>query len=347
MNYIFDTVFKLTSPLHISAPGEWYIGPSDRFPTTQQGNGRFPVTRTQHMPLAIPGNDGPRRIMIPQIPANTIRGDIRRKMGNQILDRLAKKGTPADLGLFHVLTCGARAAVPGNREEVAPFVEAAVDPYFGTCGGGPRWFPSRLVIGTAMVISQETLEADIVPDRYASLTSNLQTGTTFFRRVDDAFSMSDPNILSRVENFQESMTEWQAAIGSAKKAKAAGEEGAKKESLTGFNAMEFVSPGTHLYARLELEADACGPAGLGAFATSLAQMATTQRIGGWSRNGFGRFVTSIQFGRSRSEMRPLLIKNGDEYSVSTSGDSELADAVAAWQDYLANIDRDTLVTLAS
>jgi CRISPR type IV-associated protein Csf2 len=356
MKLILDTLLTLTSPLHITAPGENYIGLNDRFTTRVKGAGRFPCTRMRTLPIGIPGEQGEgdtndRAIVeVPEIPANGIAGRMRRIAGGQILDRLAESGSPADLGLYHVLTCGSRAGQPNSdRNDMGVMIAAAEDPYFGTFGGGPKWFRRHFKPGTGLPVCSALIENGMVPQRYAShAVDGRLIRPIFFRRVDDALQMSDGNILERVEDFTAAVQKWVESIADTKKAKAKAadsdsKETVKKSDITGFNAMELVIPGARFYFRTQCDFSSSGLAGLGLIATSFATFANEQGIGGWTRNGFGRFNTEILFGEGVVREPLLTLENG-VYSVNTSI-QVLADAVGAWESF--EIDRAKLNSFAA
>jgi CRISPR type IV-associated protein Csf2 len=61
---------------------------------------------------------------------------------------------------------------------------------------------------------------------------------------------------------------------------------------------------------------------------ALAHFATKQCIGGWVRNGFGRFESSLYLVLPEGGRLPVLIRQGDVYTPNTT--DIIADALDEW-----------------
>ena len=74
--------------------------------------------------------------------------------------------------------------------------------------------------------------------------------------------------------------------------------------MQGFNAIEFVVPGTRFYLEFRLDETRIGNAGVGLFLQALRQFIIEQNLGGWTKNGFGRFeVAQVSFEKLGSDQR--------------------------------------------
>ena len=62
-----------------------------------------------------------------------------------------------------------------------------------------------------------------------------------------------------------------------------------------FGAIEYVIPGTRFYSEMKIDTERTGLGSLGLFIDALAAFANKQGIGGWTRNGFGRFESAIRY----------------------------------------------------
>ena len=59
--------------------------------------------------------------------------------------------------------------------------------------------------------------------------------------------------------------------------------------LQGYNCIEFVLPGTRFYLEFSVEETQITKGGLGLFLQALREFILQQNLGGWTKNGFGRF----------------------------------------------------------
>ncbi len=147
---------------------------------------------------------------------------------------------------------------------------------------------------------------------------------SIFRRIDDAIRFTDGYAQTVVREFGPEVTRWIESVSAVKKAReSAGlktgkvsKAKARRVSVTestqeatdtgvertedlspppnrlrlqGFNAIEFVVPGTRFFLAFHLEENQLRSGGLSLFLHALRDFVLQQDLGGWTKNGFGRF----------------------------------------------------------
>jgi CRISPR type IV-associated protein Csf2 len=102
-----------------------------------------------------------------------------------------------------------------------------------------------------------------------------------------------------------------------------------KKQLHTFAAIEYVIPGTRFYSEMKVETERVGLGALGLLIHSLTAFANKQGIGGWIRNGFGRFEAQFDLLAPDNIRVPLLTKTDAGYEPNVDAD-QVAEALDAW-----------------
>lgn len=306
------SVITLTSPLHISAPGNaWYNWDTGRsvyskpMPGSKDTVSTVVRTRTMGIPKLMNSTeisdekDAPAKsrdvTYVPEIPANSFRGMFRRAAADLIFEALAEKGEKASLDLYHMLTCG---AVTGNPDSEPPSVgevkAASANAFVGLFGGGPRFYRGALRVSHLLPICPLTIERNLVGNRQelASATNSL-TQTQMLRRVDDLVGWFPRRASESIQDFESAVAQWMEEC-SAKSTKNGNPAEDSGRGLKAFSALEFVMPGTSFECRLEVDGRRDGQVGLTLLA--LQKVFNETRLGGKGSIGFGQFV--VQMGHS-------------------------------------------------
>ena len=349
-------VLRLTSPLHIAAARKESVDPdTDRLlPSGERGIAVVPATKYR-LPMFLRGSQmatpvgqeetdlerGPAFLDVPVIPANDLRGRLRRLAARTVFDILLAKQEKISLDAYHGMTCGAVTGSPGGRLTFEEATQAAHHPFLGLFGGGPRLVRSALQVSTGWPILASTIHAGVLSEDLQSevpcpiKNEWLLTQRLFFRRIDDAISFTDGYAQTIIRDFGPEVTRWIASVSAVKKARenaqskpgkgkarskvppgsATESERTEAESgkdspssipsrlqLQGFNAIEFVVPGTRFYLEFLVDETRTGKAGVGLFLHALREFIVQQNLGGWTKNGFGRFeVGQITMQQSDSD----------------------------------------------
>ena len=383
----------MTSPLHIAAARKESVDPdTDRLvPNRERGIMVVPATKYR-LPMFlgqfedVDGPRGPAFLDVPVIPANDLRGRLRRLAARTVFDVLLARGEKISLDAYHGMTCGAVTGSPGGRLTFEEASQASCHPFLGLFGGGPRLVRSALQVSTGWPILASTIQAGVLPEELRAdvpcpLDSEwLLTQRLFFRRVDDAIGFTDGYAQTVIRDFGPEVTRWIESVSAAKKAReTAGTKRAKPKTnrkrstgdlalelggdaelakdqavpppsrlqLQGFNALEYVIPGTRFYLEFRLDETRIGNAGVGLFLQALRQFIIEQNLGGWTKNGFGRFeVAQLVFEQSGTEQRGQpLFEQSLERAEFNQQSSLVIDALDTWAEAAENLSAAEIETL--
>ena len=367
--YTIEGILKLTAPLHVATPGERYVTLDTLYVTHKKPDEQteytgitattvYPVAVTEEdkleVGLPIPTKDGTgetkkdyRSPEVPVFPANDLRGRLRRLAAELIFDKLQARGQKISLETYHGMICGAVTGQPTPGLDFDLAIKSGVHPFLGLFGGGPRLVRSSLQISPAWAITSSTLSAGIIPNRYESdrvTDDGYLLKPLFFRRVDDALEFYSGTTSLTVRNYSESVAKWLKDEGAQS---ADGDTGTRRSKLRirTFSAVQYVVPGTRFFVDVRIDTSRTGLASLGLLIHALAHLATKQSIGGWVRNGFGRFETSLYLVLPDAGRLPVLVKQEGVYTPNATG--LIADALDAWAEAESRITVEELEDLYS
>ncbi|MBE7156970.1 MAG: type IV CRISPR-associated protein Csf2 [Rhodospirillales bacterium] len=345
--YVIRGILRLTAPLHIAAPRKESVDPeTDRLlPSGERGIAVVPTTKYR-LPMFVRGSradgmteeaeskfSGNAFADVPVIPANDLRGRLRRCAARKVFDVLVGKNEQISLDAYHGMTCGAVTGSPNGRLSFVEAAQATRHPFLGLFGGGPKMVRSALQVSTGWPILASTIFAGVVSEELQAEvpcpahSEWLLTQRLFFRRIDDAIRFTDGHAETVVRDFGPEVSRWIESVSAVKKARVAvgaktakakvrntsattsleeardaGSPPPKRLQLQGFNALEFVVPGTRFLLEFHLEDALMRSGGLGLFLHALRELVLQQNLGGWTKNGFGRFeLSQVMFRQSGSE----------------------------------------------
>lgn len=333
---------RLTSPLHISSPRLTYWDASNgQFSSKSSSvvatrNTSFPLAIRLHHELLHNGNDSrpAHNIRYPIIPANTLRGRLRRMAAERIFAAIRSKGERLSLDAVHVLTCGASSGRPeGGPTSLDDRDIQVAHPYFSTFGGGPKLFRSGFQVASALPVNRVTIDEGYVPvsqEPYA--TTQTRTSDFFFgthiRRGDDVLDFVPDLDDTLIANYPAVMKQWIAACAKNKDDRAADRlakkqakqqqsapatetppaetadgspanvrrEKTKKSILESIVMCECVVPGTVFYSDITFS-PWMSDAAKGCLMHAVFD-AMQQPIGGKVANGLGRFLPEMMYGET-------------------------------------------------
>ena len=320
MKIRINAIITTNSPLHIASAGSGRYDPATQSFCYQGG---FPCTRVQEMKIASDGetDDNGNYVAkinrVPLIAANNLAGRLRRHAAKLFLAALRGKGQTVNINTYSALMCGAVTGAPDKREMTyEEFNTFSAHPYVGLFGGGPRMLPRNVRIHDAVPITHATSvlagnTGHPHAEGYAQDGISM-TNVLMFRRNDDIKELIDVDTQSSsITDYEEAFNARQSVIIAEKASKKAGEtsEGAKSSTET-FSAMEIVVPNINFSSVFELDVDNLAQVGL--FLASLDSFAQTERLGGQSRNGFGRFtLNDVIITTEEGEQIDSIFNNGD------------------------------------
>ena len=363
--YSIEGVLKLTAPLHVASPGERYVTLDKLHVTNKKpiDDTQFTgITLTTVYPIAVTQEDQldeataqkadeekkpQRSTEVPVFPANDMRGRLRRLAAEVIFNSLKSRDQKISLEVYHGMTCGAVTGQPVKGLSFDVAIRSGVHPFLGLFGGGPRLVRSALRFSPLWAITNTTLKAGIVPMRYEGdrvIDDLYLLKPLFFRRVDDALEFNTGSASLVVKGYSQAVPEWMVKEGSQKKE---GNSEASRSALRirTFSAVQYIVPGTRLFFDAQIDTARTGLSALGLLIHAIADLANKQAIGGWVRNGFGRFETDLSLVSADGSRLPVLTKQEGKYTPNATGLIE--DALDAWAEAENNINVEELEDLYS
>lgn len=264
MNAIIEAQIVTTDPLHVTAPEKdaSYNIANGRVVYGQRAKGLLPLTQTRKMSFAEKARvEGRSRLSVPVIPANTLRGGLRREIAQFYFDEALRQGKKLSLDAFHVLTCGAPHGHPDQFTSVADIQRYLAHMYFGLLGGGPKLgATSQLKVRTGYPVCPATADQSVVPLVQPKVLAELQAAETDWLtdiyaipRKDEACS-SSVSVAARkvVANLETAVEALETAL-KGKKKSGEDEDDDSSRGLNGLNFIEAVVPKTPFLLRFEVQ----------------------------------------------------------------------------------------------
>lgn len=354
--YRIRAVLETQTPLQIADPGAYYVDFNGRF--VGKGHG-FPCTCVHRMPFPCwpaPASgehdlDTPRPsaskaelVDVPVIPANTLRGALRRQAANLYYDRLLATGQCLFPKAYNVLQCGAASGHPaGDPPGFDYLLAAGEDAYFGVFGGGPYMLPSKMRLDRGIPPTPLTLDFLDVPGIEAWYCEvEALTSLHAERRCDDLLMLVHADRLpALLQDGREAINAYQDGEMARKAAKRRAETQSSEEAedreeaarptrgLMAFRFVETVNSGMAFSLRLDIEG---GPQHLGLVLAALDRLITQSGLGGYRRHACGALALPASH---------ISIDDGPYVGLGEQTDEGLrwleaetpaiAEALAAWQ----------------
>lgn len=288
--------------------------------------------------------------LVPIVTANSLRGQFRRFAADRIEKHLIANKEQISLAAHHVLTCGAATGSPaGGTPSVSLAQEWANSGYFGLFGGGPYMMRSGATINNLWLKCRSTVEAGTVPpDVDAKQVEAWQsTHVQMFKRMDDVMLFRDSTGLNVVANYEQVIDEWlglrdetAAKRKAAKEAKEAKEKG-NSNKLDTWSFMEVVNPGSRFFFDISSDSAFTNESHVGLLILCVGDLVAKQALGGWTRNGFGRFIANLGYeiadGDGKIHKGSLFRFDEATRKHVLSDDAVVASALAAWEDELSTM----------
>ena len=340
-------ILRTLSPMHIADPtGGRYDHAEDRIVYGDQG---IPCTMTQKLPLSstrtvkVKRNDGEvdvqRQDEVPIIAANNLNGRLRRHAAKAIRSALKAKGQKVTLGTYNGMNCGAVTGSPDSEMlTFAEMSELAEHPFLGLFGGGPRMAERRVRIHNGLPLHNSEIIRPLLTNLHHSrledqwLDAAVRPTTVFtFRRNDDIKVLAD--IVEQAEtiaDYEKQVIAYQSSLLAAKS-----EE--QRAGVFTFSAHEVIIPLMNFHLTFELEN--VTEAQVGLFLATLDNFAQKERIGGWSRNGYGRFMlTTVEAVEEDGTLHEKLFNDGR----LDSSQNVVKKALEAWDAAKADLSAERL-----
>lgn len=367
MKATIKAILMTRAPLHIAHPDGIRMNVKGDI---EYGKNGFPCTAVQKIRIPVLSGlteQGDKKVFskaYPVIAGNNIAGRLRRHAANHVLKALAKKGQRVSMHAYSVLQCGASTGKPDSDEMMYLEWKAATHhAYFGLMGGGPKMFERKLRVHSATPITQALMDIKGALAHPTARDNAVSDQTQFtarwgFCRMDDLRDLANIEMAAQtIENFEIEFEKRQLLIFDEKKrqkpesmkdqsdaddsdiAVASGKS--NRYSTKTYAAIEFVIPG--VLFDLTMELDVATDAQVGLFLESLDSFAELERLGGYTRNGFGVFTfENIQ----------ISLESGAVVNLFNNGrldraNSKIAAWLAAWKVEAAAMDATDIEALVA
>ncbi|RMH36420.1 MAG: hypothetical protein D6694_13930, partial [Gammaproteobacteria bacterium] len=164
-------ILTLKSPLHISSPERdfRYMPDTGRIVRGAKGGAGFPCTVTRaetiRTPLAVTETNPLGRVRLPVMPAQGIKGAIRRSAEEIIRHNLANRGLMPKAATYQAMRTGAVSGRPDSTIPSTDEAKARMEHHFaGLFGGGSQIVPGRFYAKPARVVADAYIDLGTVPD---------------------------------------------------------------------------------------------------------------------------------------------------------------------------------------
>lgn len=317
-----EGLFKTITPTHISdvATNLRYEPSTGR--VSRGARSGFPVAGQRTLTYRMPDGEGEDLgyIQVPILPANGLRGRLRRAGAAEVEDALVARGLYLTWQAYQAMHCGAVTGTPDGSAPPLDEVRSIRNHLFmGLFGGGNRMTPSRLRVSTALPVLQGLIDLGAIPDAYADAA----IPTTQWRRLmetlpivrrDDLAQHLDPRAEDVVADYDSVMHE-QFLLDTARRAarvRAASPSNADEtvpedppRGLRALSAIQVITPGTPFYVRFDAR---CTEAQAGLLVHALLRILRQENngLGGKSALGYGRFTHALSLSLDSKTVDPFL-----------------------------------------
>ncbi len=325
-----------TTPLHISSGVQGSFDFENGRASYKSGPGLTPCMLVQTLGIA---NDDSEfgSVQVPVIMANNIMGRLRRRAAAEVLGVIERKGERVKTGTYSALMCG---AVSGNPDSEEPTFEeyraARAHAYLGLFGGGPKLY-RRHVHGFNAVpytSGSRPMFARCKHPNFDEAVHAVRAGqehhltrAVLQNRNDDLRELVNLSLASKtIENFTDEIVARQSAIIDTQKQKGAEKEKGARVTTRSFTSFQYVIPNVVFPLCWELRE--VTDAQLGLFLLALDAFAHSEELGGFGRNGFGRFtLTDVAV----TDVDDALLADGlFQNNRLNRSQPEVSEALAAW-----------------
>lgn len=265
MMILIHGILTTTSPMHTSAGSKGLRLQRDGKVSSRSDEG-IPVISTVKTPLTVRGRyygD------IPYFPSMGLVGALRRCAARRLNAALtADKKVPSKSLYYAIVNGHAPSAQLGGVLTQADYDAVRSDLFFGLFGGGSIRNESRFIQSDAIPVIDQTIDAGLVPQKFADLSPTSQRGL-------EPWQLVDYRVLRKVDDLQRGRDD-------ASKVDML-EDDVRREGAVAY---EVISMGTPLYYRAQLQ-ESVTPAQCGLFLLALKDLLEIQQLGGRVHLGWG------------------------------------------------------------
>ena len=297
---IFGSI-TLLSPLHISDPDRIYRYDPDtgRVRRTQQGGFPCVATRTEtfRSALAVTETNPLGNVRLPIIPAQGIKGNLRRIAQKIVEQNFMQRGLKMNAALYQSMRTGAVSGRPDGNLPPLDIAKARRGHFFvGLFGGGTQMVPGWLYANDARVFADCYIESGAIASGIGETFSATNAYQLFEGRPtirkDDLMQSVDADAPNSLADFDEYMLAQIDEITKRRASKKANDnDDSGSRSLQSISYKETVVGGTEFY--FEVGAKSVNGEQIGMLIESMAQFLAVGQLGGSNKIGYGRFTHNL------------------------------------------------------
>lgn len=335
-NIRIDGVLNVVAGIHVAAFGSSYQGGNH----TDQMTKSIAVFTTNEETGAV------RPARVPYVPANSIRGRIRRAIASRAKRALAEKGVRIGKGEYYLMTMGSasRAGAKGDFR-VDDYDAVYSDPILGIFGAETN-YPSRLTTADMVPVTEETIEACAIPEVFHAALMPV-SGWQLIDKVtltakDDFTDQRDPEAPAVIEDYEQAYVDTAQAYAESRSKRKSGEADAVKQDMSNIMSFSIIMAGTKLYCSItgrDLTEAQCG-----LLVQGIADALINQGLGGNTRYGYGKVDGMLQVSLDGGERE-------DAVAIDATGQAVMSETikplVAAGDKAIADYDGEVLKRLVS
>lgn len=354
MHIVIDGIVRTRAPLHISAPERNLRYDAERGRFLRGERGGFPCTPMRTLEVLAPGAADETNpigaVRVPVLPANGLRGRLRRLAAAEIEDHLVhQRGEQLPFVTYQAMHSG---AITGNPEGTPPSLDEVRQfrshPFVGLFGGGPRMVPSRLRVASGYPLVDALFDLGMIPDAFRAEPGVIAASQAWrlleaipLNRTDDALQLRDAHIEEVVQDYAEAMIGELARAANRKARKLASQaDDAEPIGLQFLSFVQAVITGTPFYVRFALDGE---PAQGGLLLAALRRLVAQEEargIGGKSSIGFGAFGHDLMIDVDGEKARPFATQ-----STLDVDHPIVAELIGAYEAFLASVSAQSLFEL--
>jgi len=298
MKYRIETIVRNETPVQFATNENEYWHPHTKQFHPRQTPGAYPVTRTKG--IIVDGNLGvgdpntQRAQRIPVIPANSIRGALRRSATDIIVESLKAKGQKLSFDAAHTMLCGSSSQNISPSISISETIDSAKNVFVGLVGGGPRMVWSSYSKGIGWPIHEFCINLGLIPESLlndASTNKDLPpsrlTAVYEGAKIDD-FLRGTGMIPDWIEDFETELANQLEHTSKKKSGEDQLDDSSSGPSIRMLHYHEYILPGMRFYSEDFLSTQTIGEAGLGLYLLATERMFQKNRFGGHASIGWGR-----------------------------------------------------------
>lgn len=307
-----DGVLNTVSGIHVAAFGSSSKGGNH----TEQMSKRVAKFNVNEETGAV------RAAKVPYVPANSVRGRIRRAIAGRAKQAMAAQGLRIGKAEYYLLTMGSASRSGSKGDFQVDDYEAVYnDPVLGIFGAETN-YPSRLITSDIVPITEETTEACAIPEIFCAAMMPVPAwrlvDTVTLTAKDDFVDQRDPSAPAIIDGYEEAYIDTVQSYAENRSKRKSGDGDAIKKDMSNIMSFDMIMAGTNLYCSIigrELTDAQCG-----LLIRGLSDALVDKGLGGNTRYGYGKVSGMLHVSLDGAERNGVIAIDVAAQEVSLSDD---------------------------